>query len=131
MPNDLFEKYLPPRAQEIVSVIGLGAFQKLVAWRGGVYIYVPLTATAESELAAAIGIAAAKKLVAYYSGETLDIPKCDAALRAIRDESIRQRRRTGGEAEKTVALDVGLTARQVRRINAGDHHDDRQEDLFD
>ena len=129
MPNNLFEKYLPPRAQEIVRVIGLCAFQKLVAWRGGVYIYVPGTVTANSELVTAIGITAAKKLCAYYSGETLDIPKCEAAIIAIRNEEIKKRRQNG-ELEKDVALDVGLTARHVRKINAGVVVDDGQDDLF-
>ena len=131
MLDQLFEKYLPPHARDIVDSIGLADFQKLVWARGGTYVYVPHKIKPGCDLDLIVGYTSANKLTEKYAGLALEIPKCHSALLAIRNEEIK-RRRAAGESERSVAIAVGLSGRHLRRINAGNTtDDDGQEDLFE
>jgi Mor family transcriptional regulator len=121
---------LPPILQDIVELIGLQPTMRLVETYGGVRLYVPkLELEDDHPLIRQIGREAAEKLQAMYGGEPhFDIPKAERALRAVRDARIRHLR-SAGASTRTLALDNGLTERQIRTI-CGELEDDRQVGLF-
>lgn len=124
--------YLPPKACELEPVIGLPALLKLVEWRPAVTLYVPSPAmlTHDHPIALALGMEAAIALAKRYGGTKLEVPRCDAAVRAMLHAEIRARR-AAGESESAVARDVGMWPRSVRRICAADkNRNDDQGDLF-
>ena len=78
---------------------------------------------------AALGREPAEKLQAMFGGdEHFDLPKAERALRAVRDAEIR-RRRIKGESVRNLALEYGLTERQIYAI-CEELVDDRQVSLF-
>ena len=131
-PHPHYEACLPASARALRERIGLAALQKLVAARGGSRVYVPMQPEVGCTLARLIGHEAARALAAEYGGEHIEIPKCDAALRALRDAEL-QKRIEAGESVSRVALDAGLTERHLRRIlaQARQAGASRQKDLFE
>jgi Mor family transcriptional regulator len=120
MANDaqIDPSLLPETLREIAEVVGLPAAVRLVEWRGGVRVYVPARVTERHPLARVLGVRAAAALCARYPGAELCIPRAEAALRAVRDADIR-RRYSGGEGAPALALEYGLSLRQIRSIVAG------------
>lgn len=110
---------LPQSLREIVEAAGLPAGVALVEAAGGTRVYVPERITAEHRLAQWLGSAAAERLVARFGGETLEVPRCLAAIRAARDQRIR-RERSEGAAIAELALQYRLTERQIYNILAAD-----------
>jgi Mor family transcriptional regulator len=121
---------LPPILQNIVAGIGLPLTMKLVQARGGVRLYVPkLELEDDHYLVQLLGREAAEKLQSMFGGdEHFDLPKAERALRAVRDTEIR-RRRIKGESVRSLALEYGLTERQIYAI-CDELMDDRQVSLF-
>lgn len=79
----------------------------------GVHVYVPRHA-AGHPLQATLG-ASLFRLAHAFGGEILEIPKAEAARRAVRDALIR-RDRERGDDHAAIALRYHLTERQVRTI---------------
>lgn len=123
---------LPQSAKELAELIGLPALLKLVEWRGGVYLSVPLNIHDQHPITHRIGIEAATKLTNIHGGTELEIPRCTAAIKVVLHAQIVQRR-DSGETELAVARDVGVTGRWVREIRA--RHRQQQEsgqgDMFE
>lgn len=94
--NPLPVGHLPPQARELVELIGLPATMALVdAYRGQ-----PLQVAKGSrergkrmiaQLAEKVGRVAANKIVQRYNGTVLRVPKCQEALRAVRDAKLQAR----------------------------------------
>ncbi len=120
---------LPPRARELAELIGLPALMSLVDVRGGCYLYIPERPNEQHPIARLIGLDATQALSSVHGGESIEIPTCVTALRALLHQDIRARRRAG-ESESSVAQDVGMWGRSIRRICAADPQDDDQPDLF-
>lgn len=84
---------LPENARQLVDMLTLATTLKLVDAYGGTHFPIPKTARQEGQyfaaLAEAVGVDAANKLVKRYGNTRLYVPKCAAALRALRDASIR------------------------------------------
>ncbi|BAK76471.1 Mor transcription activator domain protein [Pseudogulbenkiania sp. NH8B] len=84
---------LPENARELVRLIGLNLTMKLVDLLGGTHFPIPKTAKQEGQyfaaLAEVVGVEAAKVLIRQYGNTRLYVPKCAAALRALRDANIR------------------------------------------
>lgn len=124
---------LPEILRDIVDLIGLAKTMLLVEQYGGVRLYVPkLAVGSEHDLPSLIGMDATRKLQAMYGGEThFDIPKAEAAMRAVRNKHIR-RQRAGNRPTASLAREFGLTERQIRSIcnSNGPLVDDRQAMLF-
>lgn len=84
---------LPENARLLVSQLGLGTTLKLVTAYGGTHFPVPKTSRQEGQyfaaLSEAVGVDAAKMLIRHYGNTRLYVPKCAAALRALRDANIR------------------------------------------
>lgn len=87
---------LPPTVQRLAEVVGLPATLKLVAELGGTSWFFAQGVGRNGQarvaaLAEIVGEEAAEKLARYaHERETLYIPKCDAALIAVRDAQIHQ-----------------------------------------
>lgn len=108
-------RHLPPRAVELLDVIGLEPLRALVGRWGGTRLYVPQPVPPEHTLAHHLGAEAANALADRFGGDYLVVPRCAAALRAARDADIR-RCYTGGESAARLARRHGLTERQIWRI---------------
>ncbi|MTD32538.1 Mor transcription activator family protein [Paludibacterium denitrificans] len=84
---------LPENARELVRLISLPMTMKLVDLLGGTHFPIPKTARQEgqyfSALAEVVGVDAARTLTKHYGNTRLYVPKCAAALRALRDAEIR------------------------------------------
>ena len=88
--------HLPPQARELVDLIGLPATMALVAAYRGQPLQVAKGSRVRgqrmiAQLAEKIGRVAANKIVQRYNGTVLRVPKCQAALRAIRDARLQAR----------------------------------------
>lgn len=122
---------LPHSAAEIVEVVGVEAALRLVEAWGGIRLYVPQHMPEDHLLVSTLGRAEADQLADRYGGETVHIPRCLHALRAVRNGRIRAERHDGA-SPALLALRYGLTERQVYAIlAAGDEPaDDRQQSLL-
>ena len=72
----------------------------------------------EHSLSLHLGVEGCAALVAAFGGSVINVPKCDAAKRALRDASIRARL-AAGEHVNALAAEFGLTYRQVQKIGRG------------
>lgn len=122
---------LPHSAAEIVDVVGVEAALRLVEAWGGVRLYVPQQMPEDHLLVSTLGRSEADTLAERYGGETIQIPRCLHALRAVRNSRIRAERH-GGASPALLALRYGLTERQVYAIIAAADEpvDDRQQSLL-
>lgn len=120
---------LPDAVQRIAEVVGLPATMKLVAELGGTSWYFARGVGRQGQarvaaLAEIVGEDAAERLAFYmHERETVYIPKCDAALKHLRDTEIHrqfdQAVREGVSANTVVAelaRTYSLSDRHVWRI---------------
>ena len=122
---------LPGILQELVDQIGVSETLALVERFGGTRLYVPVKYDPLSELIGIIGHKAAASLVQYAAGDVFDLPKGDAAIRAVRNRRILEKWQSGDRTQRQLAIEYHLTERQIRTICAGlDDSDDRQQSLF-
>ena len=107
--------YFPQSVRELVDVIGLEPTLKLVNERGGTRIFIPVKTDSKHWLNDCIGAEAFTKLVAVYQGMELELPKCQAALLALREEQIAQEFENGA-TNAELALKYGYTERGIRKL---------------
>lgn len=108
---------LPGVLREMTDLIGLPATMQIVQRHGGTRLWVPAlveTLAPDHKLVKLVGMAAARTLSEQYGGETLEIPKAERALRAIRDKAIREQ--WPAKSQSQLATEYNLTERQVRTI---------------
>lgn len=122
---------LPAKLREIAEYCGLPVALRLVESFPGIEVFIPLDPLPpEHRLVRVLGPEAAAKLWDVYRGDTIKVPRAVRAMRAVRDEQIREERRQGaGLAE--LALRHRLTDRYVSIICNAPEPDDAQRDLFD
>lgn len=109
---------LPGSLGEVVDAIGIDAALRLVEQLGGTRLYVPERMTPNHPVVALLGHKHAYTLASQFGGDQIILPRCVAAMRALRDTAIREQR-SGGASTKTLALKHGLTERQIYAILAG------------
>ncbi len=119
---------LPPSAREIADAIGLADTLKLVDHFGGTRLRVPTTYKPDYPFCKVIGPASAVKLIEVFCDNLLEVPKCDSAVRLIRNRMIIESDKTA----RALAVEWGLTERQIRNIRSIENFgfDERQEVLF-
>ncbi|SIS88153.1 Mor transcription activator family protein [Neptunomonas antarctica] len=122
------QSLLPDSIHEVAAVIGMPATLRLVERFGGTTLPLPrgdniIGRASLAVLAKQIGDDDAQKLAHHCAGEPLYIPRCDVALRRLRDLSICDQFagavRTGKTAIKVVAelaLANKLTDRWIWKI---------------
>lgn len=81
------EVYLPDVVKEIVTLIGLPDTEKLVRALGGVGFYLGGGGLYYNKIKAIIGESATKSLAQYFKGY-LYLPKCEVALRVLRNKQL-------------------------------------------
>lgn len=123
---------LPETVKDLVDVIGMKAAMRIVEKRGGIRLYVPKSAKDDHSLSTLIGLDNLEELVKIYGGEEIEIPRCEEALRAVRQRQIIADLQSGSCAE--VALRHGYTERglrlMLRRAEARGEVKTNQMDLF-
>lgn len=122
------QSLLPDSIAEVAEVLGMPATLMLVEKLGGTSLHVPQGANRRglkrlNQVAAQIGQDNANKLAEFCCGEPLYIPRCDVALRRIRDLTICDKFEQGVRAGKTanevvvqLALEYRLTDRWIWKI---------------
>jgi DNA-binding NarL/FixJ family response regulator len=95
------------------DLLGETAATALCTHHGGVALYVPRTAMADSKLARIIGLAALQELCAAYAGEWITVP--NARKTAPRKVDV-MRLLDAGVSPAQIALQLGLTERYVRHV---------------
>lgn len=80
------EAYLPDVVKEMVEVIGLIKTEQVIKHFGGVEFYFSAGKTYYPRLVGVIGEDSAHKVRQYFNRERLYIPRCDTALRVLRNE---------------------------------------------
>lgn len=121
---------------ELFHLLGADAFARLTEAKGGLRILIPKAAHDGHELCRLIGLSGLMSLVDVLGGCRFDVPKGTMAEVHARHAEIR-RQRLAGRSESEVAMQFGLTQRQVRRIMAAEPRiatpgapDERQLNLF-
>lgn len=116
--------HLPKTAQTFVALIGLPSTLILVDKFGGKDVRLHKGGDSVARLAAHIGEDAANKIFHYFGSDQINVPKCDDALKAVRNARIHADydRLTGAEGKSDreavhCLVDAfGLSERQVRRV---------------
>ncbi len=114
MPSSLSHLHglLPPSIHEVAEVIGMPATLRLVERFGGTTLLLPKGATRTGRsslqrLSGKVGGAVAEALAHHFGGEPFYVPRCDTALRRLRDldicETFEARVRQGHTANQVVA----------------------------
>lgn len=121
-------KILPYVVQDIANLIGLSATLSLVDHYKGRSMWIPTEFKPDHVLCKIIGHENTVKLIDQYHGETLEIPKCDEAMRAVRNMQIIK----SDKSQSQLAAEWNLTVRQIRNIQGLENlgYDERQEKLF-
>jgi Mor transcription activator family len=112
---------LPRVAQEIHGLVGDESLVRFINRWGGVHLDFPrhaenfATSKVVLDIADEIGIADATKIAAHFQGVRLHVPRCTAAVIAIRNRSIREKLDKGMPAHEIARL-YKMTERHVWRI---------------
>lgn len=88
-----YEAYLPETAKSILDVIGIVDTIKLVRKYGGNPLLIPKVrhcGNAINYLVDVIGEASAFQLIEHFRGERIYLPRCDYALRKLRNDQFVQ-----------------------------------------
>lgn len=85
---DSVEAYLPQSVREIIPIIGLAATEQLVKAFGGVSFQFSRAATYFDRLREVLGQENAVKLQQYMGTGEVYIPRCEAALRILRNQRL-------------------------------------------
>ena len=123
---DSFLNLLPTSVKYMAEVIGVASALKIVEYYKGTYLSVPNHFDDSHPLVKILGHEAAAKVVFNYSGELIEIPKCEKAMLALRNQLIKQSNKT----QQRLALEYNLSVRQVRNIQHGLPDEDLQDSLF-
>lgn len=105
----------PESVRELIGLLGLEAALILVKEYGGLVISIPfrnLGGEQGRRLAQLIGFEKAVELVGRYGGERLLIPRCVAAMKAIRNRKI-VAEYSGGKPVRIISREYELSERAV------------------
>jgi hypothetical protein len=127
---NLPEQLLPESMQLLAEVIGLPDTLRLIELRGGLRVSVPKDpADTSAWLYGKLSGEAWALIVKQYGGEVIEVPICQAALKAVRDVAIAHELERGTGTAR-LAEQYKLTERGVRYIK-GRIADRHSPDLFD
>ena len=106
-----------PRSwEELRELLGEEAARRVVERFGGEQVTVPRAAHPDHRLASAIGDRRLFEEMSWrWGGCKIYVPEMASALRAIRNERIRERKARGA-SNREIAREEGLSVRQVRNI---------------
>ena len=108
---------LPGLLGEFAQRFGIDLALQLTTWRGGIRLFVPRAPiAADHEITKRLGLEAANWLAQRIDGDYINVPRCVAYLRRLRDNEIRELGQTTTAA--ALALRYNLDERQIWRILA-------------
>lgn len=109
---------LPASARHMVDVMGVPDALAVIRAYGGLVIYVPKSACRERSLppgADAVSDEQLAKLCQYYGGGMLSVPKCETAMRLLRDALILAHKRAGKTLNE-LAAEHRMTNRGICKV---------------
>lgn len=125
--------YLPQSVIELIDVVGLNAALNIVEQCGGTRLFVPKKMKKAHWLLTSIGAEQFEKLIAVYQGMEIEIPRCYAAMAALREREI-YASAAAGATNSELAREFGYTERGIRkikrRVEVRDGCERLQQDLF-
>lgn len=121
---------LSPMLRELADLLGLPATLQLVRYYGGVDLYLPKNLPSNHDLVLILGVEAARRLIDHYGHGVLRLPLARTAMLRARDRLIIDGY-TRGKTARGLAMEHGISERQVRAVLARTPEDDRQARLFD
>jgi hypothetical protein len=110
---------LPGVLDDLAITFGFSTALALTRWRGGTRLYIPRTITNDHELVRRIGRPAAEWLSKTYATDYIDIPRAYDYMLCVRNAEIRRKHRLLNVTGPKLALEYGLTERQIWTILAG------------
>jgi len=113
--SELRIEAFPFFVQDLSHLIGIEATLRLVNKYQGIEMWVPKQYQAGHILEQLIGEIAFKKLIQNFGSESYEIPKCDLAIRTVRNKLIR----ASTSSQRDLAVEWKLTIRQIRNIQKG------------
>ena len=116
--SQLPTQYLPEGLKRIAEYAGWDAMWTLWRHYAGGRVLIPSELRPQSGFVAYLGIEHAGRLIEAFAGETLNVPKADAARRAIRDMAIRAEHAAGVHTN-VLCQKYQLTYRQLQTIYRG------------
>jgi len=116
--SNLRIEIFPFIVQDISHLIGIEGALKLVEKYQGTEMWVPEEYRPGHILEQLVGEIAFKKLIEKYGAENHEIPKCNVAIRSVRNKLIRE----STMSQSDLARQWNLTIRQVRNIQNGSQH---------
>jgi hypothetical protein len=119
---------MPKNLLVLVEYLGHKDALAVVDKLGGAMVYVPEKLRDDHYLVIALGEPLAQRLVDHFGHDRLEIPRAAAMLRAQRDIKIRAEYKN--KTLNALALEYGLTRRQVLTIVGRPENDDQQPGLF-
>lgn len=116
--------HLPKTAQILVALIGLPCTLVLVDKLGGKDVRLHKGGDSVARFAAHIGQDAADKIFQYFGSDQFTVPKCERALKAVRnarihadyDRMTRAERKSDCEAVHSLVDAFCLSERHIRRL---------------
>lgn len=109
------QSYLPDSVRILIKIIGFEKAMQLVNRFGGTQVYIAKVANPSCPVAKLIGIDSLKKISKEYcAGSYLNIPKANALQIALRNQEIRELKKTLSNRE--IAIKLNLSSRQITRI---------------
>lgn len=108
-------QYLPDGLKRIADYCGWEVMWLIWEAAAGTRIQVSMAPAADHWLCELLGPVAARQFCDTFGGETLNIPKADAAKRAVRDRAIRHEK-ANGAGINALAVKYKLTYRQIQTI---------------
>lgn len=127
----LAHQALPASLRQLVEELGEAGALRFTGVYGGQRVVVPKKPLPDHPMRAALGDKLFETLVGRCTGLALDVPKCDAFLRELRHEQVRQYREQGLTMDE-VAGETGYSKRHVINIVHGKGEVDTYTmDMFD
>ena len=104
---------------DVCGLIGFSATVRLIEWYGGRHVYVPEVPSDDHPLALLLGATALRALSRDFGSSMIWVPKDVSGKRrqGIRTKKNVARLLNRGCIVEQVALELGLSARQVQRIS--------------
>jgi hypothetical protein len=112
---DLPPELIPDRLQEISSYCGQQTAMVLMLNYPGQHVRIPKNPNPIHKMAELLGMPAFIKLCETYGNEIVTIPRAAKAIRALRNQRILAEF-AKGETQASLALEYGLTQRQINKI---------------
>ncbi|PPD19091.1 MAG: hypothetical protein CTY18_06065 [Methylomonas sp.] len=129
-PPPLPVQYLPEGLRTIADACGWDVMWKLWDNFAGGRLNVPKKPSDDNPIFLVLNSAESAVFCREFGGEILNIPKADAAKRAVRDQALRAERSAGMEINR-LCLKYKLTYRQIQTICREDSPMPNNLSLFD